>query len=104
VPDARLGHDAQRALDHAQPGAQDRDQHDLVGQAPALGRLQRRLDRSSRTAQVRERVVEQHHRDVGQRLAEDGRGRRAVAQHREVARGPAGGRRWSRRQAFAGTL
>ena len=40
VADARLGHQAQEAVDHAEPGAQDRDDHDLgaPGRRPSVPR------------------------------------------------------------------
>ena len=70
-PTRASGTRRRKPVDHAEPGAQDRDDHDLVGRAATPGAaLQRRLRPRSPRPQVAHRLVGEHHRRLAQRCAE----------------------------------
>src|SRR3954452_2896643 len=85
VADARLGHEAEEAIHHAEAGPQDRDHDDVVGQSRAPRRLERRLDVDPLHPQVAQRLEADEHRRLGHAAAELARRRGAVTQDAQVA-------------------
>ena len=85
VADARLRHQPEEALDHPEPGAQDRDHDDVVAEARAARGLERRGDVDLLQAQVAQRLEADQHRRLAQAAAELAARRRLVAQHAEMA-------------------
>ncbi len=85
MPDSRLRYQAQKALDHPEPGPEDGDDEYLIDQAYALGDFEGGLHIFLADPQVAKRLVAQEGRHVGERLAEDVGGCGPVAQYGEVA-------------------
>src|ERR671916_3342096 len=83
MADAGVGHEAQEPVHHAQAGAQDRDDHDLVGQPDAGGGLERRLDLEVRGPQRAHRLVGEDHRRLVERLPEAAVRGLAISEDRE---------------------
>jgi homotetrameric cytidine deaminase len=85
-PTRASGISAEEALDHAEPGAQDRDHDDVVAEPVRRAvALERRLDVDLREPQVAQRLEADQHRRLAQAPAELARRRVLVAQHAEVA-------------------
>ena len=84
MPYLRLGHELERCLDHADAGAQYRNEPDLVPKARALVRRERSLDLAIVGREVRGRFIEKERRYLGDELAKDLRRRRLVAESREL--------------------
>ena len=84
VPDLGRRHHLPDAFDHAQAGAQDGHQADLLLQPGALGDGQRRLHVCRRQAQVRRGLVGQQDGDLAHQLAELLRLGAHVAQQRQL--------------------
>jgi hypothetical protein len=83
MPDSRGGHQIQRGLDHAQPGAQHRNDHNVAGNRRTFGRFERRLDRPPFGRQVAQRFGQHDGADAPGGPAEFNGRRLRVAQHEQ---------------------
>src|SRR5919106_123816 len=84
-PDAGARDERQHGVEHADPGAQDRADGDLLPGDPAGGHvLERRLDLDLLVRQVLRRLVDEEQRQLVHELPEHLRRRRDVAQEPEL--------------------
>src|SRR3990172_944114 len=86
VPDLGGGHQLEHGVHHAQPGTQDGDEPDAVGQLGAGGRLEGRFDADGLRASIGQRLVPEQPADLAHQLAELLGLRGRVAQQRQLVR------------------
>jgi hypothetical protein len=85
MPDPRGRRQVERGLEHAQPRAQHRNDHDIAGDRSALGRLEWRLDGPPLGRHIAQRFGQHDRADAPSRPAElDGRRLRVAQREQRV--------------------